>query len=212
MQLLLIRHALPLRVENPDGRPADPPLSDAGRAQAGRLAEWLAAERLDALYASPLRRAAETALPLSRRAGLPVRPEAGVAEYDAEAAAYVPLEELKAADPEAWRAAVQGGLWAGIDIERFRETVVASLEGIAGRHPGARVAVVCHGGVINAFAAHVLGIDRPLFFEPAYTSVSRFLVARSGERSVVTLNEAAHLRPGPGEGDRASGRRPSPGP
>lgn len=109
MQLLLIRHALPLRVENPDGRPADPPLSDAGRAQAGRLAEWLAAERLDALYASPLRRAAETALPLSRRAGLPVRPEAGVAEYDAEAAAYVPLEELKAADPEAWRAAVQGG-------------------------------------------------------------------------------------------------------
>jgi len=197
VELLLIRHALPRRIENADGRPADPPLSRAGREQAQRLAAWLAVERLDALYASPLRRAAETAEPLAERTGLALRREPGVSEYDAQAPVYIPLEELKAADPAAWRGAVQGGLWAGIDIDGFRETVVSTLEAIVSSHAGQRVAVVCHGGVINAFAAHVLGIARPLFFDPGYTSVSRFLAAGSGERSVVSLNECAHLRAWP---------------
>jgi hypothetical protein len=33
-----------------------------------------------------------------------------------------------------------------------------------------------------------------LFFLPHYTSVNRFLAARSGERSVVSLNETGHLK------------------
>ena len=56
MELMLIRHGLPLRVENSDGAPADPPLSDEGRDQAERVARWLADEPVDALYTSPLRR------------------------------------------------------------------------------------------------------------------------------------------------------------
>jgi len=194
LELLLIRHALPLHVANEDGRPADPPLSEAGHEQAGRLAGWLEAERIHALYASPLRRARETAEPLAEAMRLEIVSEPGVVEYDAEAPVYIPLEELKAASPEAWREAVQGGLYAGIDIDAFRTTAVSALESIVASHPGERVAVVCHGGVINAWAAHVLGISRPLFFEPVYTSVNRFLAAGSGERSVVSLNEAAHLR------------------
>ena len=47
---------------------------------------------------------------------------------------------------------------------------------------------------MNAWAAHVLGLEPTLFFQPAYTSVSRFLAAGSGERSVLSLNETAHLR------------------
>ncbi|MCH8132928.1 MAG: histidine phosphatase family protein [Myxococcales bacterium] len=50
MQLILIRHALPERVESVGGTPADPPLSEVGRAQAEKLAAWLADERVDALY------------------------------------------------------------------------------------------------------------------------------------------------------------------
>ena len=48
--------------------------------------------------------------------------------------------------------------------------------------------------MINAWAAHVLGIDAPIFFDPGYTSVQRFLAASTGERSVRSLNETAHLR------------------
>jgi probable phosphoglycerate mutase len=61
-------------------------------------------------------------------------------------------------------------------------------------HPGRRVAVVCHGGVINAWLSHLLELERLFLFEPLYAGVSRFLAARSGERSVRSLNEASHLR------------------
>jgi probable phosphoglycerate mutase len=54
--------------------------------------------------------------------------------------------------------------------------------------------VVCHGGVINAWTSHLLGLERIFLFEPAYTSVSRYLAASSGERSLLSLNETAHLR------------------
>jgi probable phosphoglycerate mutase len=54
--------------------------------------------------------------------------------------------------------------------------------------------VICHGGVVNAYAGHVLGIDDPLFFLPAYTSISRILASGSGPRSIKSLNETAHVR------------------
>ena len=76
----------------------------------------------------------------------------------------------------------------------LRRQVAAALERIVGAHPGGRVAIVCHGGVVNAWAAHVLGLEPTLFFQPGYTSVSRFLAAGSGERSILSLNETAHLR------------------
>jgi hypothetical protein len=48
--------------------------------------------------------------------------------------------------------------------------------------------------VINVYLADVLGIDRLLWFDPVYTSVSRVKVSRDGIRSLVTLNETAHLQ------------------
>lgn len=194
MELLVIRHGLPLRIERDDGEPADPSLSELGQRQAEYLREWLKDEHLDGIYASPMRRAHETAQPLADAKGLPIRLDPGIVEFDQNAAAYVPLEELKATDPEAWRALVQGGLYSEIDFALFRRTVIESLERIIATHPGERIAVVCHGGVINSYAGHVLGIDDPLFFDPTYTSINRFLAASSGERMVVSLNEAAHLR------------------
>lgn len=195
MELLLIRHALPIRVHNRDGSPADPPLGEPGREQARCLAEWLAAEEgIDVLYASPLLRARETAAPLVPVCGSEPRIEAGLTEFDHDSELYIPLEELKASDPELWKAYVRGGGYAGRDVSGFRRTVVASLEAIVAAHPGQRVAAVCHGGVINAWAAHLLRSEALFLFEPGYASISRFLAARSGERSVLSLNERAHLR------------------
>jgi probable phosphoglycerate mutase len=196
VELIVIRHALPVRIVSPDGGPADPPLSETGRRQAERLAAWLAGERIDAIYASPMRRARETAAPLAAARGLELALDAGLVELDHRAEAYVPMEELKAENREAWLALVRGGLYAGIDVAAFRRGVVATFESIIAAHPGARVAVVCHSGVINAFAAHVLGIQAPIFYDPGYTSVQRFLAAQSGERMLASLNELAHLREG----------------
>jgi probable phosphoglycerate mutase len=81
-----------------------------------------------------------------------------------------------------------------VDAAAFRDRVTTALDGIAAAHPGERVAVVCHAGVINAYTAEVLGLGRLLWFEPAYTSITRVLVDRSGRRSVHSVNESAHLR------------------
>jgi probable phosphoglycerate mutase len=183
-----------VRLERADGEPADPPLAEAGRRQARALADWLRDERIDALYASPMRRAVETAAALARAKRLELRVEPGVVELDWRAQAYVPLEEIKAQDYPRWRELMDGGLTAGVDVPAFRRTVVEALERVIAAHPGGRVAVVCHGGVINAWAAHVLSLEALFFFDPLYTSVSRFLAAGSGERSVASLNETAHLR------------------
>lgn len=53
---------------------------------------------------------------------------------------------------------------------------------------------MCHGGVINVAIAEVIGIQRSLWFEPAYASVHRIAASRAGIRSVVSLNETAYLR------------------
>jgi probable phosphoglycerate mutase len=188
MELLLIRHALPVRIDEGtvDG-PADPHLAELGVRQAEALASWLAEERVHAIWSSPMRRARETAAPLSARLGLPVRVDEDLAEYDREALSYIPIEELKAADDPRWNQLPERP-------EEFQADVVAAIEAIVAAHPGQRVAVVCHGGVINAYAGHVLGIDDPLFFLPAYTSVSRVLAASTGVRSIESLNESGHIR------------------
>ena len=197
MELLLIRHALPERIETQDGSPADPPLSAIGRTQAERMARWLEAEPIGAIYASPMRRARETADALARAVQVEVAIDADFVEMDHLSAVYVPLEQLKAEDYPRWQELIQrGGLYAGVDLVAFRRSVVGAVERAIAAHPGGRVAIVCHGGVINAWAGHVLGIADPFFVDVAYTGVSRFLAASTGERSVRSLNETAHLREG----------------
>ena len=79
--------------------------------------------------------------------------------------------------------------------DEFRTQVVEKLEQLIAAHSGQRIAVVCHGGVIAGYLTHILGIATPHgFFYPNYTSIHRVAAARSGERTIVTLNETSHLR------------------
>ncbi len=197
MELLLIRHGLPERVVTDDGSPADPPLSAVGLDQAARVARWLVGVEIDRIYASPLLRAQQTAAPLAALRSLAVDLSDGVREYDAEAESYIPMEDLKVQDYEAWKRLVSGGYAPEVDFLAFHHTVIAAVEAIIAENPGRRVAVFCHGGVINAWAAHVLGLKPQLFVDVRYTSVNRFFAAASGERSLGSLNETAHLRDTP---------------
>jgi 2,3-bisphosphoglycerate-dependent phosphoglycerate mutase len=194
MDLLLIRHAEPVRIVDAHG-PADPVLHERGVAQAERLARWLADEPLDGVWSSPMRRARETAEPLAEAQGLAVMVDEELAEFDAEATSYIPFEELKAAKDERFLAMVEGRLEDfSVDPEQFKVGVVGAIERVIEANPGRKIAVVCHGGVINAYIGHILEISRPLWFEPFYTSIHRVAASRAGARSVVSLNEVAHLR------------------
>lgn len=192
MELILVRHGLPVRIDDAGG-PADPELSDEGRAQAVRLADWLRRDAIDAVYVSPMRRAIQTAEPLADALGVDPVVDDELAEFDRETHFYVPIEELKAAGDERYMKIMRGELDGEVDPQTFREVVAVAVERIIEAHPGNTVTIVCHGGVINAWASHVLGLPDPLFFEPFYTSVNRFLASSRGHRSVVSLNDLGHL-------------------
>lgn len=188
MDLILVRHGLPERTETT----ADPPLSSIGANQAAQVARWLLNDRIQAIWSSTMRRALQTAAPFAVQTGHVVRQHAGIVEFDQSLGNYVPTEELKRENFAAWQQLATGG--GRVDMAEFQARVVQSLEEIIATHPGEKVAVFCHGGVINVWTAHVLGMTPRIFFEAGYTSINRFSCARSGQRSVVSLNERAHLR------------------
>ena len=195
MEVLLIRHAIPIRRELESGI-ADPELATEGLKQADLMAQYLASEKLHAIYASPMQRAQQTAQPLASVQGLSITTVDGVAEYDKNSNQYVPVEELKAKNDPRGQEMLRGE-WTSTDEteDEFIKRIVDSIEEIIANHASQRVAIVCHGGVINAYICHVLGLaNQRGFFYPNYTSIHRIAAAGSGERSIVTLNETSHLR------------------
>ena len=121
----------------------DVPLNATGRAQAAALGELMAKRTWDALYASPLSRATDTARAIGAATGLgePI-PEPRVVEQD-----YGTAERMSDAE-----------LWATFDElddvpgrEKDAAVIARAFEAIneiAERHPGQDVVIVCHGGVI----------------------------------------------------------------
>jgi probable phosphoglycerate mutase len=191
VELLLVRHGQAQRVDN-DPNGADPSLSERGRLQAGALAEHLSVEDVDALWASPMQRARQTAEALALATGHTVQIDDRLAEFDRNHSSYHPP------DPGAMTAeAIQAAL-DGMKDPAFAAAVASVIDHLVAEHPGQRVAVVCHGGVIRQALAHLFGlpqlIDQTLV---DYTSISRILVNRQGRVALRGFNEAPWLRLAP---------------
>jgi probable phosphoglycerate mutase len=149
--LLLVRHGE--TDWNAEGRlqgHTDTPLNDFGRRQARTLADALAREDVDAVYASDLARARETAEILGERLALPVALDPDLREKD-----WGSWEGLTAAERETVEP-------VGETTEEHRERVLRALRSIARRHPGGRVLVVTHGGCIRRVQAAATGIAQPV--------------------------------------------------
>ncbi len=193
MELILVRHGLPERVEREDGA-ADPALSATGQQHAKAVGQWLAAnEQIDAVYASPMRRAHQTAMPYSELAEKPVTLVDEVAEFDRNSRNYIPVEQLKKENYAAWQRMANGNYGKQADLGKFRDTVVKGLESIIDQNRGKRAVVFCHGGVVNVWTTHCLGLEPQLFADVRYCSISRFLCASTGQRNLHSLNETQHL-------------------
>ena len=191
MELILIRHGLPEKRQTKDGKPADPPLSETGLEQASKMAFSLQNQKIDRIYSSPMQRAMQTAEPLAKLMNMEIEIEEGIAEFDQDSDVYIPVEQLKELDYERWLKLMKGD--TEVDFVDFANKVIQSIEKIVLDNRGKSVALACHGGVINVWAAHVLRFNPRLFFNPNYTSINRFMVASSGEKSLITLNEHTHL-------------------
>jgi broad specificity phosphatase PhoE len=181
----------------------DAPLSAIGTRQAATVGAALAAEKIDAVACSHLQRARETARQVADGQGLEavVYPELREVETYRDVPDGVALEDVLS--PAIWLG-VQERFWRERkwDVSpfsegsaEFRHRVVTIVEGILAlsvRDGVQHVAIVCHGGVINAYIGHILGIQEDMFFRPAHASISRVLVG-DGRRVVHTLNEMHHL-------------------
>ncbi|MDB5040020.1 MAG: histidine phosphatase family protein [Candidatus Eremiobacteraeota bacterium] len=170
------------------------PLSERGRAQAAAVAERLAELNLGAVYASPVRRARETAEAIAAAAGLEVREEPDVTEITIGSTDdSMPLRERLA-----WLAmiAMRDGSWSGIDgtepSSQVRARMLRALETIAARHPGERVAIVSHAGAINAALGAIAVSDHDFLFPLANASISVVRVG-GGRKLLMSANDTAHL-------------------
>jgi probable phosphoglycerate mutase len=107
----------------------------------------------------------------------------GLAEWDRDSSAHIPIEELRAADDEIWHGCPPGAMRispSGDRPGRVPRPRRHHDRRAGSAHKGERIAVVCHGGVINAYLATVLALDRMLFFSPDYTSIRRWSGSAAG--------------------------------
>jgi len=149
--LLLVRHGE--TDWNADGRlqgQTDRPLSDFGRRQARQLADELAEEEFEAIYASDLARARETADIVGGRLGLAVVLDPELREKD-----WGTWEGLTAVERD--RVA-----FAGETTEAHQERTLRALQRISERHPGGSVLVITHGGSMRRVQTAALGLALPV--------------------------------------------------
>ncbi|MBD0330117.1 MAG: histidine phosphatase family protein [Thermoleophilia bacterium] len=160
-ELLLVRHGeTDWNAEQRFQGHADPPLNERGRGQARELARQLRGAHLEALYTSPLRRAAETAAILSVCLGLPARPLGALREIDVGEWQGLTRTEVEERFPEAFaRWLAFGPGWeAGETYEQLGARVLAGFREIAAAHPRGRVLVVTHGGPLRSALAVCAGV------------------------------------------------------
>lgn len=192
MQLLLVRHALPLRSEHGEG--ADPDLSDVGLQQIARLPEALRRFPISRVVSSPQRRAIQTAEPVAQARELKIEIDDRWAEYDRDLHSYIPVEQIRNEFPEEWARMAQGHLPSAVDEDAFRARVRAAIDDlVAAADPDETVASFSHGGVINVVLHEILGTARLLSFPIDYASVTRLLFSRTGQATVASVNGTEHV-------------------
>ncbi|MCH8345523.1 MAG: histidine phosphatase family protein [Chloroflexi bacterium] len=196
-RLYLVRHAQSEgnrgEYTGPDD---DPPLSEVGREHARRLAERFARQKVDAVYSSPLRRTQETAGAIAGAANLKVRTLDDLREVDL-GQAQTDYEAFTEEDARALRDRIaKQPTWDSFPGSEgsaaARRRVVGAIDRIIGECGGKRVAVVTHGGMIQTYVSHVLGLERDFVFY-AFNAGITSIRAQGDRRVIWRLNDIAHL-------------------
>ena len=150
-ELLLVRHGeTDWNAEGKLQGHTDRPLNDYGRRQAQALADKLAGESIDAVYASDLSRARETAEILGEKLGLTVAVDPDLREKN-----WGNWEGLTSDE----RLHIE---FEGETSEAHRDRTLSAVQRIVERHPGERVVVVTHGGSLRRIQAAVSGFALPV--------------------------------------------------
>lgn len=165
--VLLVRHGTtPTTGKILPGRARGLRLAESGKEQARRVAERVAElGTIAAIYSSPLERARETASPIARALGKPVRIERGLLECDFGDWTGQSLRRLMK-NPE-WatvqRAPSMFRFPHGESFVEMQTRMVDAIDRIRRRHAGKTVVCVSHADPIKALVAHATGTPLDLF-------------------------------------------------
>lgn len=161
-------------------------LNDAGRWQASRLALACGDERFDAIYSSDLARARDTARVVASGAGLEVRTDIGLRERGFgvfEGLTFAEIEQRFPDQARRWRQRdASFGPDSGETLLAFYARAVGTVASLAARHRGQHIAVVTHGGVLDALyrAASRVALDAPRTWQIGNASINRLLASDDG--------------------------------
>lgn len=204
-QLILIRHGETAwnAIRRLQGH-IDISLNDAGQRQAEALASALAGTRLDAIIASDLQRAVQTAQALAAGRTILVQQDAGLRERcfgRFEGLLYADIAALYPTEFAAWQArdidaVMPPGERHAESFRQFYARSIAALLRWAAAYPGGTIAVVAHGGVLECAyrAALALTLDTPRDFAVKNASINRFTVD-DGVLRLQAWGDVAHLDP-----------------
>ncbi len=197
MDLIIIRHARPVRDERGEGEgTADPELAPIGHQQAQAVADFLQHEGIDHVAASPMKRAHQTAMPLASLLGLEIELLEQLKEVDHTSSTYIPGDEITP-DDEVYKTFTVNpmAIFDGVGgYEVFRDTVVTGFDHLISTNRGKTVAAFCHGMVTSVYLGTLLGMKDPYQLSPDYTGITRVRASSNGIRTVRSANEHAHVR------------------
>ncbi|MBT3067273.1 histidine phosphatase family protein [Rhodoferax sp. U11-2br] len=173
-------------------------LNDVGLWQATRVAQALGDEVVDALYASDLLRAWQTAQAIAEVTGCPPSPHVGLRERGFGQFEGLTYAEIEASWPDMsrqWRQ--REPLWAppgGESLVALRERVLATVSGLAAQHIGGQIIVVAHGGVMDMLyrLATGQGLQAPRAWELGNAAINRLLWTPDG-LTLVGWADTSHL-------------------
>jgi 2,3-bisphosphoglycerate-dependent phosphoglycerate mutase len=208
-EIVLVRHGeqyVPDWRGGPVGDIIDPPLSERGEAQARLVGERFSTEKVDAVFASPLKRAFDTGAAIAKHHRMEpvVLPDLREVEIfrdippDKAAVDFIGRDLLIGIRERMIREKKWDVYPYSESSAEFRRRTVNAIEGIITTNEGKRVVIACHGGVINSFIGHIIGTPYDMFFQPAHTAVN-IVAAGEGIRAVHTLNDTHHLRTSEGD-------------
>lgn len=202
--ILLVRHGqTPTTGKVLPGRASGLHLAEAGVQQAFAVAERIAEfPKIDAIYASPLERARETAAPIAKALKQRVSINKGLLECDFGDWTGEQLGTLMK-KPE-WstvqRAPSSFRFPNGESFTEMQTRMVTTLDNIRTKHPGGVVVCVSHADPIKAAVAHAMGTHLDLFQRIVIGTCSVSAIAYSQHGPIVlTVNSTggslSELRP-----------------
>jgi probable phosphoglycerate mutase len=179
-------------------------LNPEGRRQADALAAALSNEHFDAIIASDLQRAVQTAEAVAARHGLQVEQDIALRERcfgGFEGLLYAEIEQRFPAEFAAWQARdidaqMPPAARSAETFRQFYQRVVGAMLRRADAHPGQSIALVAHGGVLECAYRAALGLplETPRSFAVLNASINRFAID-DGALRLVSWGEVAHLAP-----------------